>query len=341
MIDWSSLPRTLVHAGVDRARFRGEIIPAGRPAIVRGLLEDWPAVRAAAAGPGALLDFLRPLGGLRPVEAFFGAPEIRGRFTYNAAFDGFNFDRLRLPFGDLLDRLWAARSLTDPPAFYAGAVRIPEVLPAFSAAHAMPLLDPVQERLHSLWIGNRSRVSAHWDLPRNLICVIGGARRYVLFPPEQIGNLYPGPVDVTPAGQPISLVDFHAPDYARFPKFAEALRHAEVAEVGPGDVLYLPSLWWHHAESLDAVGAMVNYWWRDAPAHMTTPSATLQHALLTLRDLPPEERRAWRAFFDHYIFGADADTLAHIPEAARGVLSAMTPELAARLRAHLARGLQW
>jgi hypothetical protein len=100
-------------------------------------------------------------------------------------------------------------------------------------------------------------------------------------------------------------------------------------------------MWWHHAESLDAVGVMVNYWWRDAPMHMTTPSTTLMHALMTLRDLPASERAAWRVFFDYYIFGGAADPLAHIPPAARGVLGTMTPELAARLRAQIARSLQW
>jgi hypothetical protein len=341
MLDWSSIPRTPALAGIDAARFRAQLVPAERPVVLPGLVAHWPAVAAAREGDAALCAFLRRYGGAQPVDAFFGAPETRGRIFYTDDFRGFNFERRSLPLGELLGLLVEYRSVETSPSFYAGAVRTDAVLPGFNADHANPLLDPAQERLESLWIGNRTRVAAHWDLPRNLICVVGGRRRYVLFPPEQVCNLYPGPVDLTPAGQPISLVDFHAPDLARFPRFAEAMAHAQLAELGPGDALYLPSLWWHHAESLDAVGVMANTWWRDVPSHMTTPSTTLQHALLTLRDLPPAERAAWRAFFDYYIFGDPQAAVAPIPEAARGILAPMTPEQAARLRAHIARTLQW
>ena len=71
------------------------------------------------------------------------------------------------------------------------------------------------------------------DLPDNLACVVAGRRRVTLFPPAQLENLYIGPLDHTPAGQAVSLVDFHAPDPARFPKFTEALRHARGAVLEP------------------------------------------------------------------------------------------------------------
>ena len=73
-----------------------------------------------------------------------------------------------------------------------------------------------QTPLASLWIGNQSRVAAHYDFPTNIACSVAGHRRFTLFPPEQLENLYVGPVDFTPAGQPISTVDFAQPDYADF-----------------------------------------------------------------------------------------------------------------------------
>jgi oxalate decarboxylase/phosphoglucose isomerase-like protein (cupin superfamily) len=60
-------------------------------------------------------------------------------------------------------------------------------------------------------------------------------------------------------------VSFRDPDFTRFPRFREALKHAIVAELEPGDALYIPSLWWHHVESIGVLNAMVNYWW-SAPA---------------------------------------------------------------------------
>jgi len=102
----------------------------------------------------------------------------------------------------------------------------------------------------SFWLGNKTRISAHYDYPDNIACVVAGTRRFTLFPPEQIGNLYVGPVDKTPSGQAISLVDFSNPDLERFPNFELAMQAGYQAVCEPGDAIYIPSLWWHHVESL-------------------------------------------------------------------------------------------
>ena len=53
----------------------------------------------------------------------------------------------------------------------------------------------------------------------------------------------------------------------RHPRFHEALRHALVADLLPGDALYLPTRWWHHVQSAGVLNMMVNYWWQsDQPA---------------------------------------------------------------------------
>ena len=93
-------------------------------------------------------------------------------------------------------------------------------------------------------------------------------------------------------------------------------------------------------ESLDAVNGLVNFWWRQSPAFMDTPLNTLMMALLSLRDLPPAQRDAWRALFDHYVFDADAQTAAHIPAPARGVLAPMNEHSARQLRAMLLNRLK-
>ena len=56
--------------------------------------------------------------------------------------------------------------------------------------------------------------------------------RFTLFPPEQLSNLYVGPLDFTLAGQPVSMVRIEEPDHDRFPRFREAWRHAQGAELG-------------------------------------------------------------------------------------------------------------
>jgi hypothetical protein len=169
--------------------------------------------------------------------------------------------------------------------------------------------------------------------------VVAGRRRITLFPPQQLRNLYIGPLDLTPAGQPVSLVDFSAPDFNRFPRFAQALEHAQVAELDAGDALLIPSMWWHHIEALEGFNALVNYWWRQTPEWMDTPMNALMLALMTVRDLPADQRAIWRDVFEHYVFDPGEATDGHIPEPARGALAPLDAEAVRRLRARLLKRL--
>jgi hypothetical protein len=317
---------------MDRERFEREVVPKGEPAVVRELVADWPVVRAAKDGDEALAKVLRDAASDEPFEAWFGAPEIGGRFGYNADFTGFNHERKLASVGQLLDLLLRQRGHAQPFSMYAGGIPIRKHLPGLLPAIGVPMLDMGRATLISLWLGNRTRTAAHWDLPQNLACVVAGRRRFTLFPTEQLKNLYVGPLDFTLAGQPISLVDIDQPDLKQHPRFAEALEAAQTAEVGPGDALYVPSLWWHAVASLDELGAMINFWWRDAEPPLLSPLNALYHAVITMKNLPPSELAAWRVMFDHYIFEDNGDPVEHLPEPALGILGKRTPDLVARVK---------
>ena len=339
MNEWNEARNVREYQRIDADEFQAEVMAVNEPAVLRGQVEDWPAVQAARTSTAGLAEFLRRHDTGKPIDSYFGAPEIRGRFFYSDDLRGFNFERRNLGFSAFVDMLLKHLDDPSPPSFFAGAVRVPEVLPGLVPSHTHGLLDPGMEQLVSMWIGNRTRTAAHFDLPQNLACVVNGRRRFTLFPIEQLRNLYVGPLEFTLAGQSISLVDFHQPDFERFPRFREAIKHARIAELGPGDVLYLPSLWWHHVETLDPFGLMINFWWRDAPEYMFTPLMTLMHSMLSIRELPERERMAWREVFDHYVFQTGGDPAEHIPEHARGVLGEMTPEKIGRLRHYLGKSL--
>jgi hypothetical protein len=184
---------------------------------------------------------------------------------------------------------------------------------------------------------------AHFDESSNVACVVSGRRRFTLLPPEQIANLYVGPLDYAPTGTPISMVDFRAPDLVRFPRFAEAMAHAQVTELEPGDAIYIPALWWHHVESLDKFNMLVNYWWKGAPGAPGTGDSALDcllHSLMSLRHLPLEQRKAWSAIFAYYVFDADEESVVHIPAARRGILGDMTPDFRRQVRAFLVKQLE-
>ena len=317
---------------VDRARFESEIVAGEMPVVIRGQVRDWPLV---GNSPPELCAMLAARATRDPVEVWRAGPDQRGRFDYTSDLSGFAFERLRMPVTKLFETI-----LSDAPdRVFAGAIPLPQVMPRLIGDLPMPSLAEGEERLTSLWIGNGSTTAAHWDLSRNLACVVAGRRRFVLMPPDQLRNLYVGPIDRTLAGQPSSLVDFDAPDFVVHPKFRDAIPHARVAWLEPGDALYIPAMWWHHVTTPPPFGAQINFWWRDAAPHMTTPLFALYHALLTIRDLPPAERAAWRAHFDHYVFGGDVG-VAHLPTDRRGVLGTMNPEMAEAMRQFLIGALR-
>jgi hypothetical protein len=319
---------------VDPAALPDELLESVEPVVVRGLAARWPLVSAARESPAAASTYLlRWYAGMK-VTVLSAPPALAGRFFYNDDLTGFNFRRGKAGLDAVLADLARASMDAHPPAIYVGSTEVDACLPGFRAENDLGFGE--RRPFVSIWIGNRIRVAAHQDLPTNLACVVAGRRRFTLFPPEQLSNLYVGPLEFTPAGQPISLVDFARPDFARFPKFAEALNHARVAELGAGDALLIPSLWWHHIEGLDEINVLVNYWWRRSPEFRGPPFAALMHALLAVRDLPPEERAAWQEVFRHYVFEADDTTAAHIPRERRGALGPLDEESAKALRAALA-----
>ena len=216
---------------------------------------------------------------------------------------------------------------------YVGSTSVDRWLPGFREQNDVTV--PSNDVAVSAWMGNRSRISAHFDFPDNVACVVAGRRRFTLFPPDQIKNLYVGPLDLTPAGQAISLVDFENPDFDKYPKFREALESSYTVTLEPGDALFLPSMWWHHVEGLDSLNVLVNFWWRSTPAFMGSPLNVLKHALLGLHGLPPEQRAAWQHIFDYYVFNPPVDGIKHLPESSRGILSPSDDLVARQLRADL------
>lgn len=324
-------------SGLDPQALPDALLRSTTPVVLRGLVAQWPIVQAAQQSAKAASDYLRGFYRGAPVDAFFGAPKYGGRFFYNEDCTGFNFHPERLPLNAVLDEIERNHANLQPPAIYVGSASVADCLPAFRQHNDVNLegLDP----LASIWIGNSTRIAAHYDAPDNLACVAAGHRRFTLFPPEALENLYVGPIDLTPAGQPISLVDFANPDFEKFPRFSEALKVAQVAEMGPGDAIFIPSMWWHHVEALDPFNVLVNYWWRQSPDYMDPSMNALMLAIMSVRDLPPAQRKAWQGLFNHYVFEADAETAAHIPDHARRVLGPLNADMTRMLRMQLLKKL--
>jgi hypothetical protein len=327
-------------SGLDSATIRREVLLEKRPAILRGLVRDWPAVKQGLDSPAALVRYLNRFDSGKPVDALLTAPEIDGRIFYDEAMTGFNFLRNRLPLAAVAEQVLRYAQFPKSPAVAAQSALVRDCLPGFSAENALSIVDA--NVLPRVWLGNRITTPTHVDEWNNIGCVVAGRRRFTLFPPEQIANLYIGPLDFAPTGAPMSLVSLRDPDFERYPKFHAALAAAYAAELGPGDAIFIPSLWWHHVESLEPFNVLVNYWWHDLVGDGALADSAfdaLLHAILSIRALPPATRRAWGAFFEQYVFGDEADALEHISPGRRGILGSLSAEQLAGLRARLAKGL--
>lgn len=312
-----------------------ELLGGGQPRVLRGLVKDWEITKAAERSDREVVDHLKAFYNGKPLGYSIGGPEIAGRLFYNDDFTKLNFSTERGRLDEVLDRILGHVDDARPPTIYVGSAPVDSYLPGLRKANDLDFASHGVIAPPAIWIGNRTIASCHYDAPNNIACVVAGRRRFTLFPPDQIFNLYPGPLEPTPGGQAISLVDFSNPDFVRYPRFREALESAMTAELGPGDAVFVPSMWWHHVEGLSRFNVLVNYWWSQSPPYIPTPMHALYHALWTIRDRPESEKQAWRNVFEYYVFGPRERATEHLPPPAHGDLGAIDDVQARRLRAML------
>lgn len=307
------------------------IVEGGRPQIIRGLVKHWPLVEAARESERAFAARLMAADNGSPVDALLMPPEAEGVVGYQGEAEAFNFTRHRASVTQVLQRLLQFADAADAPGIALQSAPIAGCLPGLLEHHAMPLLDEaVKPRL---WIGNRVTTPAHFDEYENIACVVCGVRRFTLFPPEQVRNLYIGPLDFAPTGAAISMARLDQLDDPRYPRLQEAMAHALVAELEPGDAIYIPPMWWHHVASLGKLNALVNYWWKRTHGSALAPNTRLGgllHCILLFKSLPAAERAAWRELLDYYVFD-DEDPAAHIPAERRGWLGELDEEQSRKL----------
>src|SRR5581483_5432132 len=138
--------------------------------------------------PAAIVDYLRRLDNGTPVDALMTPPEVQGRVFYDEAMKGFNFVRNRLPLTTIAEQVLRYGAFARAPAVAAQSALIRDCLPAFSAENALSVVDSAV--LPRIWLGNAITTPTHLDEWNNIGCVVCGRRRFTLFPPEQIANLY-------------------------------------------------------------------------------------------------------------------------------------------------------
>jgi hypothetical protein len=329
--------------GITRERFESEVLQGYEPVVLRGAVKDWPLVSQGLAGLEPCLQYLMGFDKGEAVDALLAKPEPTRAFSYKPGLEGFNFMHDKRPYAALFEQLWRYSHFPDPPALAAQSALVSSALPGLEKANVLPLLGA--DAAPRIWIGNRATVPAHFDDSHNIACVAAGRRRFTLLPPQCAPLLYLGPPDYAPTPAPMSVVpNLHQADLQRFPLVTEALQHAVVAELEPGDAIYMPPLWFHQVEALAPhLNILMNYWWRPEAAPQRKDDlhvAAMRLAMLAFRHLPDGEREGWRALFSHYVFGARGEALAHIPEGQRHMFGELDAAADTAIRKDVAERLK-
>lgn len=318
------------------------LFSSNQPVILKGLVNQWPLVKLGKESRNKIMDSLELHYSKKPMLVYKGSAEIKARFGYNENCTGFNFSSEKSTIPEVFDHIRRQLSQQKHDYLYINSLRFDEGFPTLFENHQLNFSHEVfnnNQPLAKIWLGTESIAAAHYDQPKNIACCVTGKRRFTLFPPEQIHNLYAGPLSPTPGGQVVTLADIKNPDYERFPRLKEALQSATIADLSPGDALYYPSMWWHQVEAFDRFNAMVNYWWTDTKPYLGNPMDALMHAMKSIRDRPTEEKKAWKALFDYYIFGDNENVCKHLPKECQGLLATLDENQARRLGAILRNNL--
>lgn len=319
ILDVSQLPEPPQATLSDLDNIDESLFAAHQPLVMRGLASDWQLVKEARKSESGVIDFLSRHAGDDTQSLVRLDREHLGRMFYaNHDLSGFNFRTENVSLADGLSIMKRAISDSTLPSACFQCIPVLKAFPYLAGDLRHPIID--DKAAGFVWMGTRFTVAPHFDEAQNIAIVATGKRRFTLFPPEQIHNLYVGPIENTPAGQPISLVDIRKPDLTAHPRYAIAYEHGMSVELEPGDAIYIPSPWWHHVESLSDFNMLVNYWWSHKKTSTELPFPALMHALQAFSEMKPQEKAAWRAFMDHFVFAEDDGKFRHIPDKARGVL---------------------
>jgi hypothetical protein len=139
-----------------------------------------------------------------------------------------------------------------------------------------------------------------------------------------------------------SMVRVLEPDFARYPRFAQALREAQVAVLEPGEVLIMPPMWWHHVESF-GLNVMVNTRvFIDLIPQLEALYGNLSQGVRLFLRCPEAQRAQARALYQETVFAAApaavaSGAVAEPPDFARH--REETRQLVARLPDFLAKHL--
>ena len=236
---------------VDLERLRTDHVPSNRPAVLRGVLSDWPPLERWS--DDAYLRAAAPQARVRVRRASADGSVSAGGGAYE-------LDEVDWPA--LVDAHAEAESRGRAAHHYAAQLRLRTDLPRlFADTQPVPAcvgaLGHMWSHTPSAYFGCGHATPLHFDLLENLLCVVRGRKQVTLWHPGDSGLLYPS----EGSDAAFSRANVYAPDLTTFPRLHDAAARALHVELSAGDALYIPVCWWHAVRTPAGKRSIsVSYW---------------------------------------------------------------------------------
>ncbi|MDO9103410.1 MAG: cupin-like domain-containing protein [Methylovulum sp.] len=150
----------------------------------------------------------------------------------------------------------------------------------------------------NVWVGPAGHAEPlHFDPGDGTLIQLHGSKKVILFPPEQTAYLYPfGFYDTLPFW--VSQVNIDNPDLDKHPDYSKAKQHRYELVLNPGQLLYIPTHWWHEVIALgDGYVCSCNHFWKVRPFWRNFNSSR-SIVMLLMNRLPWH----WVLRFNRFIF---------------------------------------
>jgi cupin-like protein len=222
-------------------------LSGNEPVLIMDGLSDWPAISRWSP---------KTLGDLAPDALVDLMVTMNGSFRFNPDYSPVDpsnqlFVRNQ-PFKRAVQEIVSKEPSTTK--YYITQASIPRRIPALLSD--IKCWWPVETSALNLWFGSSGVITTlHFDKSPNLFAQIHGTKRFTLFHPDQSKYLYPYPGDSD--APHLSFVDVEKPDFTKYPDYSMAV--PESFDIQPGQMMFLPPLWWHHVESV-TMSISVNQW---------------------------------------------------------------------------------
>ncbi len=215
-----------------------------KPVVYKGAVNHTKAYNAWTT------NYLRAIAGSRMVKV---SHSRKGLYTISE--DG-EIENISIPFQEAMELFDAGNDINNN--YYLQETSMFEYFPELLADMEIPQLNSKSDQIEKInfWMGGKGCLTQlHFDGPHNFLVQIRGKKELILFSPEDTNFLYPKNGGMSTHESQVELDNI---DYDQFPLVRKAKPFFCLLQ--QGDLLYLPTHWWHQVRTME-MSISVNYWW--------------------------------------------------------------------------------